>query len=473
MILLLKKRSATCAPTPFPLPRGRCISAPLPNFYCGSWTTTPLYSMQISSTEFKTTMLPKLCINICKMLQRIPPILFEDFEVNHFMQFIVSLRKPDGNKLSYSSYNTHRAALYNVFRDYKMSMSESLQSELKNHFRGLKRTTTKTVAEGGARIKTGKDALDFGLYKFLCLEFLKSPRPDFIFAHCFMIFCWNLMCRAGNMTSVCWSHLEWRNDALGIYFAHMKNDQFGERPRDPRHVYANPLIPEICPVLSLGVYLMTIPIDPNVSQLFPGGNQYDRFRRIMIRLLDTPEGRSELTARGMTADDLGTHSMRKGSATYASSGSTACPSSTAIHLRAGWALGGVQDTYLRYESAGDMFVGRTVSGLPTTQATFAILPPHFKERNGLVDDMIRDCFPNLPSSANKVAEFVLASVVYHHPFLERTLPPNHRLFHCPLFRDRSVLNSLKDLVECRLNIPAIPFRRQAYLPIFPCSSKCI
>ena len=134
----------------------------------------------------------------------------------------------------------------------------------------------------------------------------------------------------------------------------------------------------------------------------------------MIRLLDTPEGRSELTARGMTADDLGTHSMRKGSATYASSGSTACPSSTAIHLRAGWALGGVQDTYLRYESAGDMFVGRTVSGLPTTQAAFAILPPHFKERNGLVDGMIRDCFPNLPSSAKKVAEFVLASVVYHH-----------------------------------------------------------
>jgi hypothetical protein len=166
-----------------------------------------------------------------------PPILFEDFEVNHFMQFVVSLRKPDGNKLSYSSYNTHRAAWFNVFRDYKMSMSESLQSELKNHFRGLKRTTTKTVAEGGGRIKTGKDALDFGLYKFLCLEFLKSPRPDFIFAHCFMIFCWNLMCRAGNMASVCWSHLEWRNDALEIYFAHMKNDQFGERPRDPRHVH--------------------------------------------------------------------------------------------------------------------------------------------------------------------------------------------------------------------------------------------
>jgi hypothetical protein len=32
----------------------------------------------------------------------------------------------------------------------------------------------------------------------------------------------------------------------------MKNDQSGERPRDPRHIYANPLMPEVCPILSLG-----------------------------------------------------------------------------------------------------------------------------------------------------------------------------------------------------------------------------
>ena len=36
--------------------------------------------------------------------------------------------------------------------------------------------------------------------------------------------------------SICFSHMEWKNDALGIYFAHMKNDQLGERPRDPRNV---------------------------------------------------------------------------------------------------------------------------------------------------------------------------------------------------------------------------------------------
>ncbi|ETO75033.1 hypothetical protein F444_09325 [Phytophthora nicotianae P1976] len=65
--------------------------------------------------------------------------------------------------------------------------------------------------------------------------------------------------------------------------------------------------------------------------------------------------------------------MRKGAATYCASGSTACPSSTSVHLRAGWSLGGVQNTYLRYESAGDMHAGRTVSGLPPDSHEFAHL----------------------------------------------------------------------------------------------------
>ncbi|KAG7365194.1 hypothetical protein IV203_038397 [Nitzschia inconspicua] len=137
------------------------------------------------------------------------------------------------------------------------------------------------------------------------------------------------------MTSICWSHLEWRNDALGIYFAHMQNDQLEERPRDPRHIYANPILPEVCPILSLGIYMLTTPISPSITQLFPGGNQYDRFRKVLIRLLGTGEGSAELQTRGMTTDDIGTHSCRMGATTYVSSGSTAAPSSTAVHSRAG------------------------------------------------------------------------------------------------------------------------------------------
>ncbi|KAF1780750.1 hypothetical protein GQ600_3148 [Phytophthora cactorum] len=55
------------------------------------------------------------------------------------------------------------------------------------------------------------------------------------------------------------------------------------------------------------------------------------------------------------------------------------PSAAAICIRAGWTLPGVQDTYIRYEAAGDRIVGRYVAGLPfeETEARsmfFGVLP---------------------------------------------------------------------------------------------------
>ena len=74
-----------------------------------------------------------------------------------------------------------------------------------------------------------------------------------------MVLCWNLMCPSCNVVSLCYSHLGWKDDALGIYFAHMKIDQFGERPKEARHIYANPLMPEICPISALGLYHLCVP----------------------------------------------------------------------------------------------------------------------------------------------------------------------------------------------------------------------
>ena len=52
---------------------------------------------------------------------------------------------------------------------------------------------------------------------------------------------------------------------------------------------------------------------------------------------------NELQKFGVDPSVLGTHSLRKGSASYTTSGSTAGPSFSAICQRAGWKLGTVQD----------------------------------------------------------------------------------------------------------------------------------
>ena len=64
-------------------------------------------------------------------------------------------------------------------------------------------------------------------------------------------------------------HMGWDKDALTVAFAHQKNNQQGDRPRDPRHIYANPLNPSICPILLLGIYWLVTGFD-DTGRLFPG-----------------------------------------------------------------------------------------------------------------------------------------------------------------------------------------------------------
>lgn len=87
--------------------------------------------------------------------------------------------------------------------------------------------------------------------------------------------------------------------------------------------------------------------------------------------------RKMLDANGIPFEEIGTHSYRKGSATYTASGSTSAPPIVAICLRAGWKLGGVLNTYLSLESAGDRFVGRVCALLPQVSKKFCVLPPRF------------------------------------------------------------------------------------------------
>jgi hypothetical protein len=362
------------------------------------------------------------------------------------MSWLLTLKKADGGSLSYSSYNTHRAGLFNLFRLYNVAMPNTLERELTTLFKGLKRKIARDTTAGTEKIKVGKDPLSFSLYQFLCTSLLKEKCKDAIFTRTFLIISWNLMCRASNGFQIQFAHMEWKEDALRIYFAHMKNDQCGERPRDPRHIYANPVLPEVCPILALGIYWSCFSFD--TDSLFPGNNQYERFRKQLQVLFSKENVKDELNRRGIDSDDIGTHSIRKGSSTFCASGSTACPSSTAIHLRAGWSFGGVQNTYLRYESAGDMYVGRTVSGLPLDSYKFAILPPHFPGATNDVKTALSVIFPGLPRNLRYIAEFALASLVYHVPFLRTNIPPEHRIFNTPLFQDKDLLVSLSKQVRC-------------------------
>ncbi|KAH9153098.1 hypothetical protein AeRB84_004595 [Aphanomyces euteiches] len=344
-----------------------------------------------------------------------------------------------------------------LYSTYGVPMTAEFAAELTLFYKGLKRLVAQASHETGGRLTEGKEPLPFSLFKLICKEMLRTGGKDIIFCHLFLVLTWNLMCRAGNGETIHFAHMAWHEDALAIQFGHMKNDQEGERPKDPRHVYANPKSPDVCPILTLGVYFAVLGFS-DTGRLFPGSKQYDRYSKALKRLLDTPTVRLEMKKRGLLSSDIGSHSARKGSATYVSSCSSSGPSSASICLRAGWSLPGVQDTYVRYEAAGDQVVGRFVAGLPFESPNFALSSPFWCDSDGLVSKAVMDCFPLCPPRLLKICEFCLASMVYHSDNLESTLPNNHLLFQTALFRNPALLHELKRLVLRRHTTPSDNFR---------------
>ena len=216
--------------------------------------------------------------------------------------------------------------------------------------------------------------MSFELYVWIANRFFESGN---LFAHAYFVLSWNLMCRTNNTERILLQHFLWKNDCFGVLFAKTKTDQESELPKDPKHCYANPLNPSICPVLALGLYFSCNGnVLSNTSQLlFPGGNQSSRFSRMLQETLSSDQGKLECALHGLTPNQLGTHSCRKGSSTFACSRCTAGPSISSVCIRAGWSMGNVQDRYIRFESAGDQYLGRVLAGLPISLSNFQSLPP--------------------------------------------------------------------------------------------------
>ncbi|POM68973.1 Hypothetical protein PHPALM_14796 [Phytophthora palmivora] len=77
-----------------------------------------------------------------------PPLHFDNLDPEVFQTWLLTLRKADGSELSYSALNTHRAGLFNLYRDYGRKMDSDMENELKQFFKGIKRELAVTQARG-------------------------------------------------------------------------------------------------------------------------------------------------------------------------------------------------------------------------------------------------------------------------------------------------------------------------------------
>ena len=207
------------------------------------------------------------------------PLKFDDLNGKEICVFIRELN------VKKSRINSAVAAIKFLLDKHGCKLSTDANNLVTRVVKGMKRSIKSAQAKGALPQDSGaKDALPFDLYSELCLELARSGKSETTFCWLFSVKCWNLMCRSHNTIQLTLNHLSWAGDSLLVYFTLMKNDQLGERCKDPKHLYANPILPQICPVLSLGVYFLTYAFNPsNSMQLFEGSDQYERFRKYIAK----------------------------------------------------------------------------------------------------------------------------------------------------------------------------------------------
>jgi hypothetical protein len=355
------------------------------------------------------------------------PINVRKITFELFTTYLICCRKKDGSFLSESSYSGFRSALLDLFTRSNIEIQDEFYSNLKTFHSGLKRKIAENDQKDGRRAQTGKDAMRFDVYLKICELLMADGRPEAAFAHCYLTLSWNLMARSENARKSHLNHIEWNGDSLIIFFTCTKVDQEGLNRNEPWHVYANPVRKAVCPILALAKYLFTFPeLLAGDNRLFPGTSQYDRFSSFLGELLKKHE--PMFVAMGVSIKDIATHSIRKGAASFCTSGCTISPSFVSVCLRAGWSMGNVKDRYFHFASAGDQFVGRCVSGLPLSLLDFAISPPYFdtgedEELEIKIQALVNSvCHETCPIGTKYLIRFLLASLYYSLDYLREKLP---------------------------------------------------
>jgi hypothetical protein len=325
--------------------------------------------------------------------------------------------RSDGTVKAKSTMTMYVSVIKFYYRENGIRMSDHMQTYCEDFMQGYRRGIARKKETGIMKNFEGKVPVSMMIYSGLSRLALFASRDRSVHSsmvHLFMILCWNLFARSVSVKDLRTYHFNWENDCLVIDMSRMKNDQAGEKVT-PKHIYANPFNPSLCPILALALHCFPLfrPQNTDREILFVG-KAYEVFSRWLNQALKM------LPSLGYDIDDFGTHSFRKGIATHCC-GFIGGPSVVAIYLRAGWSLGPVQDRYILSSEGGDHLCGRIACGLDFHSGpNFAVLPPKFKDANVLTHQEWLQVIPSYeayPVGFKACLPYLLASLVYHLPWI--------------------------------------------------------
>lgn len=183
-----------------------------------------------------------------------------------------------------------------------------------------------------------------------------------LFAHAFLTITWNLICHPENTANINREHISCSSGALIIQFPPTKTEikEEGQDAQRKNHaIYANIQNATICAHAALAKYIAAVP-EQKDGKLF-GKGSYARFGGYLCHLMS--KHKKEVQQLGIEIEDIGVQSIRMGAAKYCCEVNTSISHIAAVCNRAGWTMGKVRDTYLRYTAVDEQEVARVVAGL--------------------------------------------------------------------------------------------------------------
>ncbi|KUF82947.1 hypothetical protein AM587_10002300 [Phytophthora nicotianae] len=353
--------------------------------------------------------------------------------------------------LSTSCVWGYRSALVDLYHNKLLEIDKLVDTELRRVLDGYEKVINNLKKRGLMNIREGKHQLKASGYEMLALK-LMTIVPEkrgqswatVQFGWSYFVIMWNLMSRSDSVDTIMLQHIEWTDDCLVIEEQGHKGDQTGAE-KFGKHVYANPYEPSQCAILSLAVHLFCCPerLVGGKQQLFIGDDNKNRFGRMLRRVISGLTD-DEIDILSCKPTDIGTHSLRKGSSSYAL-GQVNGPTPVSVYLRMGQSLGKLKDRYIHFGEGADQLCGRMIAGLPFNSERFAVLPPHFPPT--VTDQMTSEYwndlvsgFANYSRGIRSAFPFFLASIVYHEQFLRDTLSPGHPIFKARVFSSNELLN---------------------------------
>ena len=385
-------------------------------------------------------------------------IKYEGLNVKMAKAFMAHRKmKPNGKVSSFVQIRKfHDSILYGA-KSVRQSLPVSYYREMELYLSAFKKETAEAKQDGQLDEQEA-DPIPRSLFR-LILEWALAENNIFLWV--FTILQWNCMARSINIGVLSLHCFRVAMDSIAVKYDTNKADTAGEKVTE-KHLYANPFDPLVSVFLAMGVWCaVEASRFEGTEYLFKQDkNQRNAAsQRYCLQLSELFEKYKEALQQYIRADHANTHGIRKGSATDATAGTTCPPPIASIAARGEWSLGRVLDLYWQFAATGDYYLGRVLAGMDPNVASFAVLPPHWKMENPLLDAKVKEAMElmygpilrkhqDTPVNPTGILLLCLASVVYHSDFLIETTSkyPGHQFGTIPLLSKPQLLAQLKEMV---------------------------